>query len=201
MTNCTDDTVNIQGIWYKDPEDDELNKAGQLEVKVTAGQYNATSLRNAMIDSAALTAMLSATGGNCYTEDYMSGGIAGKRSYSDKARAWLGLQARDSPGADRFKESMTMCQATRFAGVQYLPPYWKECDEPCKPENNFMWLDTEWDFKVASGAAFACDFINGLVDALAVVAPEFAIEDVELGAAIDAACKEAIHNADKGGGS
>ncbi len=68
MTNCTDQTVKIDGIWYKDPEDDELNKAGQLEVKVTVGQHNATSLRNAMINSAALTAMQSATGGNCYTE-------------------------------------------------------------------------------------------------------------------------------------
>lgn len=62
-----------------------------------------------------------------------------------------------------------------------------------------MWLDTEWDFDVALGAGFACDFINGLIDALAVVAPEFAIEDVELGTAFDAACKEAIQNANKGG--
>lgn len=80
MTNCTDQTVKIDGIWYKDPEDDELNKAGQ---------NNATSLRNAMINSAALTAMQSATGGNCYTEHYMSGGTAKKRSYSDTARACL----------------------------------------------------------------------------------------------------------------
>ncbi len=36
-----------------------------------------------------------------------------------------------------------------------------------------MWLDTEWDFDVALGAGFACDFINGLIDALAVVAPEY----------------------------
>jgi len=129
----------------------------------------------------------------------MSGGAAKKRSYSDTARAWLRLQERDGPGANRAEETMTMCQVTRFAGVQYLPPYWKECDYPCKPENNFMWLDTEWDFDVALGAGFACDFINGLIDALAVVAPEFAIEDVELGTAFDAACKEAIQNANKGG--
>lgn len=200
MTNCTDQTVKIEGIWYKDPADDELNKAGQLEVKVTASQYNATSLRNAMIDSAALTAMQSVTGGNCYTEHYMTSGIARKRSYSDTARAWLGLQERESPGADRTQESMTMCQATRFAGVQYLPPYWKECDDPCKPEHDFMWLDTEWDFKVAPGAAFVCDFINGLIDGLAVIAPEFAVEDIELGEAVDAACKAAIEHAGKGGG-
>ena len=198
MTNCSDETVNIQGIWYKDLADDMLNKAGQLEVKVTAGQYNATSLRNAMIDSVALTAMQSATGRNCYTEHYESGGITGKRSYVDQARVWFGLQERESPGANRYPESMTMCQATRFVGVQYLPPYWKECDDPCKPEDNFMWLDTEWDFKVAPGADFACDFINGLIDALVVVAPEFAIEDVELGEAIGATCKDAINNA-KGG--
>ncbi len=83
--------------------------------------------------------------------------------YSDTARAWLGLQERDGPGANRAEETMTMCQATRFAGVQYLPPYWKECDYPCKPENNFMWLDTERDFNVAPGAGFACDSINGLI--------------------------------------
>lgn len=193
--------MKIDGIWYKDPADDELNKVGQLEVKVTASQYNATSLRNAMINSAALTAMQSAAGKNCYTESYTVSGAAKKRSYLDTARAWLGLQERDGPGAYKTKETMDMCQATRFAGVQYLPPYWKECDYPCKPEDNFMWLDAEWDFKVAPGGTFACDFINGLIDALAVVAPEFAIEDVELGSAIDALCKEAIDHANRGGGS
>ncbi len=47
-----------------------------------------------MINSAALTAMQSATGGNCYTEHYMSGGAAKKRSYSDTARACLVGSAR-----------------------------------------------------------------------------------------------------------
>lgn len=42
------------------------------------------------------------------------------------------------------------------------------------------------------GGEFVCEFLGDLADALIVVAPEFAIEDVALGEEIRVTCEEAI---------
>jgi len=72
MTSCSTGTVTIGNILYSDGDDGLLEPNGQLVVKVDASQYNATLLRNAMINSATLTAMQSAMGkSNCYTAHYI----------------------------------------------------------------------------------------------------------------------------------
>ena len=194
MTNCSDEVFKIGGIAYKNLSDNELYKNGELQVNVTAGQYNTTSIRDAMIDSAALTAMQSATGSNCYEEHYDSGGLrSDRRSILDISRRWLGLENREAPAFGRVPSHETLCQAARFVGVQYLPPYAGQCSGLCTPEKDFMWLDAEWDFHEPPGnQKFDCDFIAGLIDALAAVQPEFAVTDVGLSEAIDAACKAVV---------
>lgn len=182
MTQCSFATATIKNIKYKDPFDDRLNE-GDLAVSVTSSQYNATSLRNAMIDSAALTAMQSATGNNCYTETYEGQPTKDRRSFYDLARRWLGLQERDTKSA--YWKSETMCKASSFAGVQYLPEYWRQADSP---STEFMWLESEWKFEANPQEQFDCEFLAGLVDAFVAVQPEFAAAEVELGDAIAAIC-------------
>ena len=56
----------------------------------------------------------------------------------------------------------------------------------------------EWKFELSPEENFDCDFLMDLIDAFAVIAPEFAVEDVTLGEEIDAVCKEAMSHAGKG---
>ena len=183
MTNCDSDTVKIPDVVYKEQPDGTISK-GELDVSVKSSQYNDTRLRKAMIDAAALTAMQSATGNNCYDEEYT---VLKKRSLIPSLfRRWL--LGRAEP-AESISKHMTMCVASSFAGVQYFPEYWRQAQNP---ENEFMWLDAEWDFVVPPSAQLTCEFIAGLVDALVLIAPEFATEDVALGEEIDAACAEAM---------
>ncbi|KAK3169721.1 hypothetical protein OEA41_009105 [Lepraria neglecta] len=183
MTNCDSDTVKIPDVVYKEQPDGTISK-GELDVSVKSSQYNDTRLRKAMIDAAALTAMQSATGNNCYDEEYT---VLKKRSLIPSVfRRWLlGREGAIEP----ISAHMTMCVASSFAGVQYFPEYWGQAQDP---ENEFMWLDAEWDFVVPPSVQLTCEFIAGLVDALVLIAPEFAPEDVALGEEIDAACAEAM---------
>ncbi|KAL8700354.1 MAG: hypothetical protein Q9201_005493 [Fulgogasparrea decipioides] len=66
-TACDTGSVTIHDIDYKGDED-TLNHYGTLEVKVEASSYNESAIRKAMIDAAALTAMHSAVGSNCYDD-------------------------------------------------------------------------------------------------------------------------------------
>ncbi len=183
MTNCGVDSIKIPDIVYKEKPDGTLSK-GELDVSVKSSQYNDTSLRKAMIDAAALTAMVSATGNNCYNEEYIE---RQKRSLIPTVvrRLLFGREGIPAP----LPEHMTMCAASSFAGVQYYPEYWRQAKDP---ENEFMWLDAEWDFKVPPGSDLTCEFLGALADALILVAPEFAPEDVALGEEINAACVEAM---------
>ena len=67
MTACQTDPVTINDIDYVDGRS---LAQGELVVRVDSSQYNATSLRDAMIKSAALTAQNSAQGKNCYDVPY-----------------------------------------------------------------------------------------------------------------------------------
>ena len=60
------------------------------------------------------------------------------------------------------------------------------------------YIDASWSFGTGPGGNFACEFIQGLVDALGVIAPEFAVQDIELGEAIGVACTAAMDHAGKG---
>ncbi|KAI4253230.1 MAG: hypothetical protein LQ352_003809 [Teloschistes flavicans] len=181
MTRCSEEAIKIPKIPYKNPGDGLLDH-GELEIRVQASQYNATSLRNAMIRSAAMTAMTSATGKNCYTEHYNVEGPV-KRHPIPLLPRWLNLDPRDH--VSQTQESMDMCRAVSFAGVQYLPQYWRESPDP---QNTTMYIDAAWEFQTPKDSTIGCDFIAELIDALAVLAPEFTLADAELGEAIAAAC-------------
>jgi len=187
MTVCETDTVTIQNIPYRDPGAGSLEQ-GELQVKVKASQYNATSLRNAMIDSAALTAMKSATGKNCYEQEYTIESFR-KRGLVSGLRQSLGLEKRDHPLPTH--QHMTMCMASSFAGVQYKPPFWRKAQDPA---TTVMWIDTEWDFHIPPGGDFDCAFIQDLIEGLAVIAPEFTAQEMQLGEAVGAFCEAAMEH-------
>ena len=184
MTSCETDTVAIGNIPYI--ESDDLNKGGELVVKVESSAYNLTSLRDAMIQSAAYTASNSTTGKNCYTADYAT--IPGKReipSFWDTGRRWLGLEPRDRPHPD--PEHATWCNAASFAGVQYFGPWARDQQSLSATD----YLDASWEFKT-QGGDFDCEFLQDLITALGVVTPEFAAGEIELGEAVDAVCTAAM---------
>lgn len=101
-------------------------------MEVTASQYNTTDLRNAMIDSVAMTAMLSATGNNCYKEYFEPKPHKLRRSFMDLVRRLSGSYEDSAPAPE------TICLASSFAGAQYLPEYWRQADDP---KSEFMWIE------------------------------------------------------------
>lgn len=82
---------------------------------------------------------------------------------------------------------MYVCNAGAFAGVQYYDPHWRDQPNPGASD----YLDVEFSFQVGPGGQFLCDFIEALTDALAVVEPESAVADVELGEELQAICQSA----------
>lgn len=181
VQSCVEtDQVTIRGIDYV--EEDELQRDGEFIVKVASSSYNYTSLRDAMIDSAATTAQYSAAGNNCYNSSYVQ--IEGRKRDLETD---VPLMERAGGGDDPIKLDMYVCNAGAFAGVQYFDPYWR--DQPTPGASDY--LNAEFSFQVGPGGQFMCDFIEALTDALAVVQPEFAVEDVELGEGLQAICQSA----------
>ena len=181
VQSCVEtDQVTIRGIDYV--EDDELQRDGEFIVKVASSSYNYTSLRDAMINSAATTAQYSAAGKNCYNMSYVQ--FEGKKRDLESS---LPLVERLVGGDDVITLDMYVCNAGAFAGVQYFDPYWR--DQPTPGASDY--LDVEFSFQVGPGGQFLCDFIEALTDALALVEPEFAVEDVELGEELQAICQSA----------
>lgn len=86
-------------------------------------------------------------------------------------------------------EHITMCIVSSFAGVQYLPEYWRQATDP---KIEFMWLVITWEFKTPPGEELSCEIILALADALILVALEFALGEVALGEEISAACVAAM---------
>lgn len=196
-TSCETDSVIIDGIDYVEAE--SLSR-GELVVQVKSSSYNVTSLRDAMIKSAALTAQNSAGGKNCHSVKYELIGLR-KRWWEPtiiaSTRRWLSMDApgnRHLEGRDHIHPIMqtaTHCNAVGFAGVQYFSPFWRDAAEPGSTD----YIDAEWNFQVGPGGDFVCDIIQDLLDGLALIAPEFAVEDVELGSAIEAICQKVMDHA------
>lgn len=193
FTSCSTDTATIKNIDYVAEE--ALLHDGKLNVQVKSSQYNMTSLRDAMIKSSAETARQSTTDKNCYTAHYNM--LMKRRRWRDVPynlfRRAVGLSPRDH--AHPVPEQTKLCRAVDFAGAHYYSPFINV--------NNIAigtdYIDAEWNFEAGAGADLVCDFITGLVDALAVVAPEFTVGEIELGSAINAICKSGIDGALKGG--
>ena len=192
VTACSTEGVSIDHIDYKDDQD-ALNHWGSLEVTVEASSYNETNIRKAMIDAAALTAMKSAVGSNCYEDEPLVEPMKLKRAYNAFANAYNSLtppsifprMAIDEPYPDK----VHWCNAAGFAGVNYYGEYARLAQH----EGATDWLDARWEFHVESGDKFDCEFLGELIDAMAVVQPEFAIADMSLGEAVSVTC-DAIEN-------
>ena len=192
MTSCSTDSVTIGDIDYVDGG--SLAQDGELVVKVDSSAYNDTNLRNAMINSAALTANNSAQGSRCYSQSYTVEELR-KREISSQSfwadplgNIYRGLQKRDHPYP--VQESQTFCNAASFAGVQYYNQFWRLAPNPGSSD----YIDAEWSFQAGPGGDFDCEFLSGLIDALGIIEPEFMVADIELGKAIDAVCTLAMEH-------
>lgn len=196
-TACSTHTFSIGGIDYLD--DGFLEHDGKFDVKVEASSYNETNLRNAMIDSAALTAMQATQSkSNCYKTKYNEIDEVGKMRTRRSAMsdylpgfAKRALGIRDHPHTIPTDGPM-FCNTVGFAGVQYYNRYWRLQENPGATN----WIDASWSFHRGPGGDFLCDFLEGLADALIAVAPEFTVGDIELGEEIYAGCDAVM---DKGG--
>lgn len=182
VTKCSEtDTVSIGNIPFVE---DEFLNYGELDVTVKSSQYNETSLRDAMIKSAALTAQQSATGKNCYNANYKIVERK-KRSYLDWFKESTGLKAvRDNHHP--VPAEISVCNVGDFAGVQYFSQFWRTAPQPGATD----YLDANWAFKSTDGD-FWCEFLADLMDELVVIEPEFAVGEVELGEEIRAVCAAA----------
>lgn len=183
-THCTGQAI-IDGISVVD--DNFLSAAGKIKVTAPLSSYNVTSLRDAMIRSLAESAAKSATGKNCFNQSYS---VIDKREESSVFR-WFDTMfprsgSRNSKREDPSdtQKTGTFCNMGKLALVNYYSPYWRLAPEPGATD----FLEVQYDNDDAGGE-FVCEFLEVLVDALAVIEPEFAVGEVELGEAIGAMCE------------
>ncbi|CZR54920.1 uncharacterized protein PAC_04805 [Phialocephala subalpina] len=193
-TQCTETgQVKIGGIPCVDPE--EFLDVRSLVVEVPTSGYNVTSLRDAMIASIALSIQVSATGSNCFKITYnveqlkrrdgLLGWVDGVLRIPRRALSFGAIEylnPRDRPFET--KETMTMCNGAYFHTGDYSDPYRRTGPEP--GPSDFM--NTLFTFQASNSDNFLCEFLDMLVDGLTLLAPEFAVEDVELEEGIDALC-------------
>ncbi|KAF7960372.1 hypothetical protein EAE96_000055 [Botrytis aclada] len=175
FTACSTDSITIKDIDYIN---NEALAQGELIVRVEASQYNATSLRDAMINSAALTANTSATRNNCYNATY----------YAEELRKRVIWTPRGIHHPNRVEEHINVCNAAQFAGVQYFGQYWRTAPLP----GATAYIDANWEFTTGPGGDFICEFLQDLTDALIAIEPEFALGEIELGEELCAVCEAAI---------
>lgn len=181
MTACTTDSAKIKNIEWMDG--DFPTNDGELVVTVESSQYNVTSLRDAMIKTAALTAKNAATGKNCYHH-----GKKEKRSNDGMFVSWLpNLLTRGMFDPNPPDPHLLFCNTAGFAGVNYYGPGWRSQRSPGATD----WIDAHWSFQKGPEGAFECELAMLAVDALDLLQPEFTIGDVGLGEAIDYICTEA----------
>ena len=145
MTACKTDSVIIKNIPYVETGG---SAQGELVVKVDASSYYVTSLRDAMINSAVLTAQKSATGKNCYMQKYAVEQVRrrGPTAWFDRAGSfprWLQEREHLYP----MPEQMSMCNAVGFTGVQYYSQFWRLEPQPGSTD----YIDASWNFQVGPG--------------------------------------------------
>lgn len=99
--------------------------------------------------------------------------------------SWLGARKRDVPHP--VQEHAVWCNTVQFAGVQYFNTYWKLQPEPGPSD----YLDARWDFKTGVNGDFDCELLMAMANAFAILTPEFAVADIELGEAIEVVCEQA----------
>ncbi|KAL8901267.1 MAG: hypothetical protein Q9207_005286 [Kuettlingeria erythrocarpa] len=183
FAHCATEAAAIKGITYV--AHDELLLNGELVVQVKSSQYNLTSLGDALIKSAAMTAKFSTSEKNSYVATYS---VLQERRWwhgpTNLAKRTLGLSVRDHPTFHQ--EEKTLYRAVDFAGAHYYSPFINVGNI----DQGTDYIDVDFSFKAGKGADLICDFLTALIDGLAIVAPEFTVGDIELGAEVGFLCKE-----------
>ncbi|KAI0157523.1 hypothetical protein GGR57DRAFT_501132 [Xylariaceae sp. FL1272] len=172
VTSCSRATPTIGGLAWIDSSD-QLETDGELVVRVESSSYENAQIRDAMIHTIATAVELSATGVNCYTTYY---NILGFKEKRDDRFWWLpSFLRRDTPHESR--ESITLCNVV---GPLYIPP------QPTAAS----FIDANFDFEVPPGGDFFCKLLEDASEAFVFLLPEFAVEEVEAGEALEVACED-----------
>jgi hypothetical protein len=184
FTACKTDSVTVSNVEYVSAG--SLDRNGELVIKVAASSYNSTTLRNAMIKSAALTAQKgsekpSSCSNQTYTTILKRDELPPSRIFGRRSSLFAGY-ARDRP--EPVEQNGVFCNTAAFAGVGYFSPEWRKAQNPGAE----AYIDATWEFQAEPGGNFLCDFIKDLEVGLAVVAPEFAAGDLALVPEIQAFC-------------
>lgn len=187
-TVCETGSVTVPNIEYV--SDESLDSDGELVIKVAASLYNSTTLRDAMIKSAALTAQkgseqTSSCSNQTYTTLMKRDRRPLSRIYGRMSGAFAGY-IRDRP--EPVVQKGLFCNTAAFAGVGYFSAEWRQQQQPGAE----AYIDATWDFQAAPGGDFLCDFIEDLEVGLAVVAPEFVAGDLATVPEIQAFCGGAL---------
>ncbi|OTA90549.1 hypothetical protein M434DRAFT_77744 [Hypoxylon sp. CO27-5] len=153
---------------------------GDTRFSVESSKYNESSIRDALIKSAAAAAQQAATGKNCYQQTYTVEIL--KRSWLP---SWVPrFLRRDHPFPQA--EKATWCNTVTDANcLQYYNPWWRTAPNPGATD----YIDAHWQFEKQGGGEFTCEVLEDLVRAFAFLQPEFAIGDIELADAIKIACE------------
>jgi len=77
-----------------------------------------------------------------------------------------------------------MCNGAYFHTTNYYDPFWRTAPQPGPTD----FINALFTFDASNSDQFLCEFIDKLADGLTVLAPEFAVEDVELEEGIDTLC-------------
>lgn len=103
-----------------------------------------------------------------------------------RVAGWLGLvEPRDRPYPEY--ETETMCNSAWFYEGNYYNPWWREAPIPGPTD----YIHAILEFHEGGSSTFDCSFFNDMLDALIIIAPEFALEDLELEAVVDGICEAA----------
>ncbi|KAK8124191.1 hypothetical protein PG999_004109 [Apiospora kogelbergensis] len=181
FTACKTDSAAIGKVPYV--EGGFLATDGEIVVSVESSKYNDTKIRGALIKTAAAAAQKAAAGKNCYEARYDVEELKRRRGWWDPSRLVARLLGgRDHPHPEQ--EKATWCNSVGFAGPHYYNPWWKLQSQPGATD----YMDVHFEFHKGGGGDFDCEFLQGLVDAFAFVAPEFAVGDVGLGEAVKVLC-------------
>lgn len=180
FTACKTDSATIGGVPYV--EAGFVAPGGEIAVSVESSKYNESSIRAALIKTAAAAAQNAATGKNCYEAHYMVESAKVRRRWWEVPLSLKTIFGRDHPHL--VEETDTWCNSVGFSGPHYYNPWWKLQADAGATD----YMDVHYEFHKEGEGGFDCEVLQEFADAFAFVQPEFAVADVSLGEAIQILC-------------
>lgn len=189
MSACTTDAV-VVGDKIEYVQGNRLEKDGELSIKVAWSQYNESSVRDAMIKGIAQGIMLSASGNNCYNATYEEEHFIRRDLVHSHhfAHADNGVQPRGDTQPFMQRKHVDFCNSAWGIQFQYWNPYWRQAPSPGATD----YIAAELEFTVGADGHFICEMWEGLAEALTVIQPEFALEEIGLDEAIEFLCEDSL---------